>query len=279
MNKFVQILEIDFTTLKENEVIELIRNTLNNLDSQRLFIATPNPEMLIETSKNAHFKNILQNTGLNLPDGNGLIWANKFNIATADDKNKILISIKGFWSLIKFIFQSKNEKTNFNKAIHGSDLMYKICLDKGLSTHKIFLLGNSNGLKRNTSELVKQNLLKRNQHINIIGNLDSTPTEDILEEIKQAKPEILFVAFGSPKQEIWLAENLPKLPSIKIAIGVGGSFDFIAGIIPRAPILMRKLGLEWLFRLYKQPKRIRRIINATIKFPIMVIASRLKDRR
>lgn len=276
MNKFVKILDIDFTTLKESQIIELIKKTLKSSDSQTIFIATPNPEMLIEANQNAHFKNILQNTGLNLPDGNGLIWAHKFNLSTTHDKNKILILIKGVFSLIKFLFEPKDEKIPFNKAIHGSDLMNNICLDKDLSRHKIFLLGNSNGLKRNTSSLVKQSLLKKNPAINIIGNLDSTPTSDALEEIRQNKPEILFVAFGAPKQEIWLAENLPKLASVKIAIGVGGSFDFIAGIIPRAPILMRKLGLEWLFRLYKQPKRIKRIINATVKFPIMVISERLK---
>jgi len=75
------------------------------------------------------------------------------------------------------------------------------------------------------------------------------------------------------------AENLPKLPSVKLAIGVGGTFDFIAGVVPRAPYLMRKTGLEWLYRLYHQPRRIKRIINAALIFPLKVISARTKDLR
>jgi N-acetylglucosaminyldiphosphoundecaprenol N-acetyl-beta-D-mannosaminyltransferase len=77
------------------------------------------------------------------------------------------------------------------------------------------------------------------------------------EELKSKKTDILFVAFGSPKQEIWIAENLNQLPA-KVVIGVGGAFDFISGKVRRAPVFIRQLGLEWLFRLIIQPWRIKR---------------------
>ena len=98
-------------------------------------------------------------------------------------------------------------------------------------------------------------------------------TEDIKTRdiINKSHPELLFVAFGAPKQEFWLRRNLPHLPSVKVAIGIGGAFDFIAGKRKRAPRTMQKLGLEWLYRLIQQPSRIIRIYNATIKFPIKIL--------
>ena len=77
---------------------------------------------------------------------------------------------------------------------------------------------------------------------------------------------VLFVAFGMGKQEKWIYENIEKLPSVKIAMGVGGAFDYISGSVPRAPLLLRTLGLEWAYRLWKQPSRIGRIWNATAVF-------------
>lgn len=87
------------------------------------------------------------------------------------------------------------------------------------------------------------------------------------------KVDILFVAFGSPKQEIWIYENLDKLP-VKVAIGVGGAFDFLSGKIKRAPFWIRKAGLEWLFRLINQPWRIKRQL-ALIKFVILILKEKL----
>lgn len=77
------------------------------------------------------------------------------------------------------------------------------------------------------------------------------------------------------KQERWISENLAKMPNIKIAMGVGGSFDYISGLIHRAPCFLRKIGLEWLYRLVKQPKRLRRIFNATIVFVFIVLKNKL----
>jgi N-acetylglucosaminyldiphosphoundecaprenol N-acetyl-beta-D-mannosaminyltransferase len=102
---------------------------------------------------------------------------------------------------------------------------------------------------------------------NSIGLIvDAEENVKILEDINQAKPDILFVAFGMGKQEKWIVENLKKIPGVKIAMGVGGAFDYISGSVKRAPLLLRKIGLEWLYRLVKQPRRVVRIWNATVKF-------------
>lgn len=273
------ILNVPFTTLYQSEILEKIKNILNQ-SAKQFFLATPNPEMLLVTEKNSNFLKTLQQTDLNIPDGNGIIWANNFLKQTDKTKNLFAIYLKGLISLATFLFYQKNEKKRFNKAIHGSDLMRDICLDKEFSKHKIFLLGNKHGLKKNISSLTTTSLQKTNSQINIAGSYDGSPSDLLnLEKINSVKPEILFVGFGAPHQEIWIAKNLAKMPSVKLAIGVGGTFDFIAGSIPRAPHLMRQMGLEWLYRLYRQPSRIKRIVNAAIVFPLKVISARSKGLR
>ena len=276
MNNTPRILDIQFTTLFEEEILQLLRNHLTEKKSPPLFIATPNPEILLSCKKNPAFKKILQNTGLNLPDGNGIIWANKYLQKKSWHTSAPIIYLQGIISVITFLFHRKNDKKRFNKAIHGSDITTKICLDPILSSRRIFLLGNAAGLAPNTSLLAGKKLRKLNPNINIAGELDSSPDNpEIIPKINAGKAEILFVAFGAPQQETWLAHNLPHLPSVKIAIGVGGTFDFLAGILPRAPGWMRKIGLEWFYRLLRQPrKRFKRIINAFFVFPKEVIKSR-----
>jgi N-acetylglucosaminyldiphosphoundecaprenol N-acetyl-beta-D-mannosaminyltransferase len=98
--------------------------------------------------------------------------------------------------------------------------------------------------------------------------------ETIVERVNASGAEILFVAYGAPEQDKWIARNMPRL-HVKMAMGVGGTFDFIAGIIPRAPLWMQRMGLEWLYRLYLQPWRIRRMM----RLPRFVIAVLLRGSR
>src|SRR5690606_22892580 len=150
--------------------------------------------------------------------------------------------------------------------VTGTDIMQKICRD-ALPSARIFLLGAAPGVAQKA-----KNKLQQQYTCTMVGVDAGAAHPDeyhrLRAVINTAKPDILFVAFGAPKQEIWLARNPPHLNTTKVAIGVGGAFDFISGHIPRAPKLMRKLGLEWLFRLFYQPSRVKRIYNATIKFPI-----------
>ncbi len=189
-----------------------------------------------------------------------------------------MIALYGAFSLPAFLFHRKVTGQRFQKAIHGSDLTMKICQDSVIGSQGIFLLGNKYGLRANTAELAAKKLQKMFPAINISGYLDATASDShIISKINQSGAKILLVAFGAPIQELWIARNLSAMPDIRLAMGIGGTFDFIAGIVPRAPVLMRKLGLEWLYRLYKQPKRLGRIINATLVFPYTVIKDRLNS--
>lgn len=274
-NNFTHILEIPFTTLHLSEILNIINSNLQE-QSKQIFLATPNPEILLESLKNPQLKSILQKTSFNLPDGYGLIWAHIFLEKTKSIKHKSIIILIGLSSLISFIWHKKSPQKRFNQSITGADTTLDICTIASSSSRTIFLLGNQHGLTNQAAQTAKINLQKNYPNLKIVGAIDSHPQDPKLSHlINQSGAEILFIGFGSPAQEIWLAKNLPHLKSVKLAMGIGGTFDFINKTIPRAPHWMRKTGLEWLYRLYKQPQRLRRIFNATIVFPYTIIRDRL----
>jgi len=137
-----------------------------------------------------------------------------------------------------------------------------------------FLLGAKNGI----AKLTEQKLKKIYPNLSIVGifsgDADEKGDRIALSIINQAKPDLLFIAYGAPKQEKWIARNLEKLPTIKLAIGIGGAFDMVSGKIKRAPLWVRKISLEWLWRLAMEPRRINRIYNATIKFIWLVLTKK-----
>ncbi len=105
----------------------------------------------------------------------------------------------------------------------------------------------------------------------IIGFLDGYQgKEKAIGEINKTQPEILLVALGMPEQEKWITDNLFRMPSVKLAVGVGGSFDFISGRVKRAPKMIQRGGLEWLWRFGREPRRIKRAFRAALIFPLIV---------
>ena len=100
--------------------------------------------------------------------------------------------------------------------------------------------------------------------LKVVGAYSGSPAEvdedKIVELVNASGADILFVAYGAPNQDKWIARNLPRL-QVSMAMGVGGSLDFIAGIVPRAPAWMQKQGIEWLYRLLRQPWRLRRMLR------------------
>ncbi len=242
----ITILEIPFDSIKNTEVLTLVLEKLTG-NSKHFFVATPNPEMLLEARKNEQFKKILNTTDLNIPDGFGIMLAS---------------GIIG---------------KPLKERVTGTDCMQAICHYAPEGT-KIFLLGAAPGVAEKTKEILE----KRYPNIKVIGTHSGFPAAENDEQsrhlINQSGAELLFVAYGAPKQEMWIARNLPHLTHVKVVMGVGGAFDFISGQIKRAPYWMRKIGLEWFYRLTKQPTRIGRIFNATIKFPIVFVISLFQKR-
>lgn len=235
----VNILGVLINNSKKSEVIGAVEKFLS--DNNQHYIVTPNPEMVVAAQKDKEFIEILNKADLAVPDGFGLLLASRYL------------------------------RRPIPERIPGVDLMLGIC---GIAEQKkcsVFLLGAKEGLAK--PEETARALVKKFPGLKISGGVlaKGEGSERLIQEINNEKPEILFVALGAGKQEKFIFNNLNKLPSVKIAMGVGGAFDFISGKIRRAPHLLRKIGLEWLWRLFMQPWRWKRILTATIKFSWLVI--------
>lgn len=170
--------------------------------------------------------------------------------------------------MLLFLFWKHPFKGVFPEIIHGSDFMKELVLWAERNQKSIFFLGAHEGTAKKTAEFFK----KEFPRLRVAGYSSADPSEATFTLVKQAKPEVLFVAYGAPKQELWISEYAQKIPSLIHAMGVGGSFDFYAGAIKRAPAWMRKLGLEWLWRLMINPlQRTRRIWRAVVVFPFKAL--------
>ncbi|MDP4008112.1 MAG: WecB/TagA/CpsF family glycosyltransferase [Candidatus Peregrinibacteria bacterium] len=241
-NKSLYILgtRIDKVTFEEStqKAIDILHGK-----SQHYF-TTPNPEITLVAAKDKSYQAILNKSSLNIPDGIGLLYASKF---------------------LKAI-----NKTDFiiKERVTGTDLTIKLIQLSKTEGFSIFFLGAS---KKSSEKVVAY---AKKQHANIAGSYtDNLNSKECIATIKKTKPDLLLVAMNFPKQEIWISKNLKALPSVKLSIGIGGAFDFIAEARKRAPRLLRRLGLEWLYRLIQEPRRIKRIFNAVIVFPIKVLLS------
>jgi len=244
----MKILGVKVDNLNRSKILEKVENFLSENKFHQ--IATVNPEFILRAGKDQEFKNILNNCDLNIADGFGIKLA--------------------FWRYGKKI----------KCRLAGIDLMQEILRLASENNLSIFLAANSRGLSN--WELTRDAIHKIYPSLEIDGkNFDFSV---IASEEKQSPRsldyardgkdyiksfDIVFANFGAPYQEKFL--NSLKNANIKMAMGVGGSFDYLTGKVPRAPKFMRQMGLEWLFRLFVQPNRWKRIWNAVIVFPIKII--------
>jgi len=254
----MKILGVKIDNLSLNEVLDKVEGFLESNKSH--YIVTPNPEFLVKAQKDEEFKNILNQADLSIPDGVGLVFAS------------LLLGER------------------IKERIAGVDLMEAICKRAAKKNWPIFLFGAGEGVAEKTGDNLKgrynglqvkviQSFQNESSHSDFFERFTLKGSDASQKNLNCSLPHklpfILFVALGAPKQEKWINENLKKMPSIKLAIGVGGAFDFISGNIKRAPKFIRDLGLEWLWRLMIQPWRIKRIFNAVVVFPLLVLKSKL----
>lgn len=227
-------------------------------------IFTPNPEILLEAQQNAAFQKALAKGTLMLPDGHGLLLVSTLQKLPAKFL-RVLFLIPAF---LLFAVWKGPFKSEIPEIIHGSDFMLELVRWSEKNKHSVYFLGAKPG----TAERAAKKLQKKFPTLKVAGYSSKDPGETAFELVKKSKAEVLLVAYGAPKQELFIAQYASKIPTLIHAMGVGGSFDFWSGEIRRAPWLMRKLGIEWLWRLFLEPiKRARRIYNATLKFPIKAL--------
>ncbi len=274
----IKILDVKFNPYFTKEALNQIAAFIGQ--NKRGYIVTPNPEFLITAQKNSEFKNILNRADLSIPDGIGILWAAKF-LSLKTSRLRLLKHLHAVFQLLysglSLIFYPRYCRTIIPERVAGSDLINNIFQLARNQKLKLYLLGAQPGIARQAAQIIQN----KYPGIEIAGTQSGSPDKEYDNEIcyviNKAKPDIIMIAYGAPKQELWINRNLSKLATAKVAIGVGGALDFITGKIKRAPGWMRYLGLEWLYRLIKEPRRIKRIINATIYFPYLVLKNKLTN--
>lgn len=220
-------------------------------------IATVNPEFIMAAQHDAAFAQVLSQTALNVPDGAGVLWA------------------------------ARRLGSRLRERVAGVDLMHRLCALAATQGWRVFFLGATPGV----AEQAAAKLASQYPGLVVAGTHAGSPRLDdepnIVAKIRRAAPQLLFVAYGAPAQDKWLARNLPlftsplhlftsSLPhpnSGIIGMGVGGSFDYITGLQQRAPEAMQRAGLEWLYRLAREPRRWRRQLRAAPFFGLVLLES------
>jgi N-acetylglucosaminyldiphosphoundecaprenol N-acetyl-beta-D-mannosaminyltransferase len=265
--------KVDIAGLKIDSITkaDLLKQLTARIKSgQKTWVTTPYSEFLHAGLMDGRMMDVLNQADFAVADGIGMFWAKKYleiPLAAKSYWGKILQAIWQIkYSLAAILFYPKWIKSVLPEKISGSDLIWdlaKLAADNNLS---VYFLGGFG----DTSEIASKKISTRINHgrdfskyLKIAGwsNKNSAdPT--IIDDINKTSPDILFVAFDPIKQEKWILQNLPKL-NFKLAIGLGGTFDYLAGKQPQPPQFIRKIGLEWLWRLFTQPKRYKRIYNAT----------------
>jgi len=210
---------------------ELLRNVESLVASGAPHqIVTVNPEFVMISRERKDFRTVLEEAALSIPDGMGIIWASRI------------------------LSRPLRERVTGVEAVHR---MAGLAATRGF---RIFLLGAAPGV----AETVAVKLRDAYPGLNVAGTYAGSPDpredDEICRKIESVKPHMLFVAYGPPKQDLWIYRNQPRL-RVPVAMGVGGTFDFIAGVARRAPVWMQNGGLEWLHRLIKQPSRWRRMLT------------------
>lgn len=267
----VKIASQTLTGTSEKRLLEFLTSRI--AQGKKTFVVTPNPEFFVFARHNPWFEAILKKADVVIPDGIGLVWASRF------------------------LGQPIKER------ISGTDLMEKLCRKAAKKKWSVYLLGGEAGVAKKTLVVLKK------RYPGLQGWADSGPRIDILgseakevapanksraegeavylnevragatsiRKINSKKPDLLFVAFGMGKQEKFITDNWGKL-KVTLAMGVGGAFDYLSGQVPRAPEWIRKAGLEWLFRLFRQPWRWKRQLRL-IEFVWLVLKQRFSFKQ
>jgi N-acetylglucosaminyldiphosphoundecaprenol N-acetyl-beta-D-mannosaminyltransferase len=234
--RFVLGIPVDLVT--EQDVLQFVRERIEKRSPAR--IVTVNAEFVVRAQHDRTFRAALVDADLATPDGAGVVWALRRD------------GVPGV------------------HRVGGSDLIWSLSRQAAEFGHRVFLLGGAPGV----AEAAGRTLEGRYRGLLVCGSYAGSPDPDqdkvIVDLIRRSRADLLFVAFGAPAQELWIARTLGQT-GVGAAMGVGGSLDYVAGTARRAPGWMQDRGLEWLWRLIRQPWRWRRML-ALPRFAYLVLA-------
>lgn len=223
----VNILGVGFDSLDLDEAISALEAVIPSREPHQVCLA--NAYTVSIAQHDDHLRSLLNRSAFVLADGMSIVWGARWIHATLPGR------------------------------VAGPDLMDTLCARAAAKGYRVFLLGTTND---NLAQLAKT-LTTDHPGLHIVGmhspsfceKLTAGENDQIIQRLTDAKPDILFVGMSAPKQEKWIDENLSRLP-VPLAIGVGAAFDFLSGRIPRAPRFWQRRGLEWLYRLCCEPRRL-----------------------
>lgn len=238
-----EILGVDFRKTSLNNLVLELKDCIEN--NKKIHLHTVNVDHLILAQNNMDFNNVMQKADIIVADGMPIVW------------------------------YSKIIKKPLPERVTGVDLSYSLCEKSAKYNFKMFFLG----AKPEVSLNAQKNIEEKYPDVNIVGRYSPSREEmdnedlskEIVNMINESGANVLLVALGAPRQEMWISKYMPYLKT-NINIGVGATLDFMAGSVKRAPVYLQKLGLEWFYRLCSEPKRMfkRYIINDSY-FIILII--------
>lgn len=234
--------------VNKKEVVDIINKFLQ---TKQHHLVTPNAEFILQARQNKKFQQILNSADLSVVDGSGPMIASWFT------------------------------KTKLAEIIPGSDLVIEILKIAATRKLRVALVNWEDSLSR-PEEIISSVRKKFGQFAFAVFTVKREQLNEngrLFNDLSEFRPQILFTGLGSPQQDLWIESNLKKLPTVSLALGIGGSFDFISGKRQRAPRWLRRCGLEWLFRLFSRPRggqyhhrgRVRKIFRSVIVFPLVFI--------
>lgn len=237
----VSILGVPINTVTMEEAIHVVANFVVEKNKPRL-IATANAEMVMLAQEDQELADILGQADLVVPDGAGVVWA------------------------------ARHYGYNMPERVAGYDMTQRLLETGAKLGYKVYFFGGAPGVaekaKKTAESLYPGIKIVKARH----GFFSQEEESEIINDIVACAPDILFVALGVPRQEKWLFRNMGRLGAL-VAIGVGGTFDVMAGEVKRAPVWMQRASLEWLYRLMMQPQRFIRML-ALPKFAVKVITGK-----
>jgi N-acetylglucosaminyldiphosphoundecaprenol N-acetyl-beta-D-mannosaminyltransferase len=240
----VNVLNVDFISTTKSSLVNILKDRIDK--EQQTFIVTANPEIVMHAYKDEAYRSIVNQADYVIADGIGVVIA------------------------------SRLLGNPLPERIAGYDLLLELLKLGNKKKWSVYFLG----AKKNVIEKAVENIKADYPGLNVTGWHDGYfdwNSNNIAEEISKYKPDLVFVALGFPKQEVWISENLPKFQK-GLFMGVGGSFDVIAGEVKRAPLIWQKMNLEWLYRLLKQPSRWKRMLVLPL-FMLKIVKAKLSLRK
>lgn len=240
MRNRIEVLNVKIDVVTMKEAVSKIEGFIAK--KRPHLVVTPNAEMVMMANQDKDFAQILNHADLVIPDGAGVVWAARYNGDTMPER------------------------------VAGYDLVQNLLIEAANKKYRIYMLGGAPGIV----DKAKESAEKRYPGVQIVGTRHGFFTKEeepeIVNDIIKYYPDILLVALGVPRQEKWLAEYMEQI-NTPVAIGVGGTFDVMAGTVRRAPLWMQNANLEWLYRLLSEPKRAIRML-ALPRFVLRVITNK-----